>query len=227
MWGSLKSDLQELVSVVTEDTNVVLEKIQDEKKVKQATAALREAERRMTMEETYVVPLLPTEDEEELDEEEKTKIEEFQKAFDLESKTDQISELLEAYPDSVKLQFEDLVPQVVRYEDFWERFFYRCDEARIQSEWDEEEARAQQARAELVGSVSNFLGGAAKAVASSVATVTTAATSETGRPPFVLNTAVSEDEEEDEEEVRFAMHEPGTLYAHPSTLALVWLGRRR
>ena len=29
MWNYLKSDLQELVSVVTEDTNVVLEKIQD------------------------------------------------------------------------------------------------------------------------------------------------------------------------------------------------------
>lgn len=203
MWNYLKSDLQELVSVVTEDTNVVLEKIQDEQNVKKATAALREAERRMQMEETFLTPLLPGEEDDwELDEEETAAIHQFQKEFDLESKTDEIAGLLEQYSETLRPVFEEMVPEVVKYEDFWERFFYRCDETRIQAEWDAEDERAKQARAELVGSVSNFLGGAAKAVASGVATVTTAAASDTGRPPFVLNSAISDDDEEDEEEVR-------------------------
>lgn len=198
MWSYLKSDIEELISVVKEDSNVVLEKIQDEQAVKKATAASREAERRMAMEETYLVPLLTNDgDDDDMDPKERTDIQEYLKDFQVDDKTDEISHLLEEH-DILREYFEALVPTELTYEEFWSRFFYRCDQVRIQEMADAEEEAARRARAELVGSVSTFFGGAAKTIASSVADVVT---TKDGRPPFVMNTAVDEDGDDEEEEL--------------------------
>ena len=71
-----------------------------------------EAVRRSTLIDTYLTPL----------ECENT-------AFDANSKTDEISEILKTHK-SVEELFSSLVPQEVTYEEFWERYFYRCDEIR-------------------------------------------------------------------------------------------------
>lgn len=254
MWSYLKSDLEELVSVVKEDTSIALEKYADDSEAKKHNAAVKEAVRRMSVEETFTVPLLATtttakntasaaaagikesssaagsvasgnvsvdsataasaNDDEPVDSAEAMRVEVFLKSFDINERTDEISDFLGKHPDTLRKYFEDLVPEVVRYEDFWERFFYRCDENLIEREWAAEEERNRKARAELVGSVSNFFGVAAKAVASGVASALTeddagnpgrskgslqSIFGTSGRPPFVMNTAVDEDEDEEEQ----------------------------
>ena len=258
MWNFLKQDLAELVSTMQEDTHLVLERVEASQLTKRQTAALKEAERRMSLEETYLVPLLYSEEisdkeavekedgdgekslassvsadsnngskdtsdklriSEERDQEKRTilsdqdaeevqQIEAFLSEFQLEAKTSEISDLLEQHPETLQAYFEDLVPAVLSYADFWQRYFYRCDPVRIEAEWQLEEDRARLARQELVGKVSNLLGGAAKAVAFGVANALTeddqrllgqASKNNAPRPPFVLNTAVDEDEDDEEE----------------------------
>ena len=63
MWSSLKSDFAELVSVVQEDTTVVLEKMEDQREAQKSSAAIKEAKRRMGLEETFTIPLLQNEHE--------------------------------------------------------------------------------------------------------------------------------------------------------------------
>lgn len=232
MWSSLKSDLEELVSVVKEDTNIVLEKIAEDNEAKKASAAAKEAERRMSNEETFTIPLLKGTNVSSLSgsvdssfendsadqnqsadsDAEISRVDAFLKSLNINDRTDEISNLLEKHPNTLRLHFGTLVPEVIHYEDFWERFFYRCDEKQIEREWEEEHERARKARAELVGSVSNFFGVAAKAVASSVSNALTEddagnpgkAKSLVGlfgpsaRPPFVMNTALDEDDDEEE-----------------------------
>jgi BSD domain len=238
MWSYLKNDIAELVSVVKEDTNLVFEKVQaaDETEPKRITPAMKEAVRRMNEEETFTVLLftLPTkatsestestvspDGEEENDDihpadyAEAAEVETFRKSFDIKERTHEIADFLEKHPDTLKVQFESLVPEVVRYDEFWERFFYRCNEQRIESEWAAEDERARISRAELVGTVSSFFGNAAKAVATGVASALTedddtnpnrskglqGIFGAAGRPPFVMNTAVDEDDAEEEEEL--------------------------
>ena len=137
---------------------------------------------------------------------------EFMAVFSIDEKTDEISELLDLYPDTLKAHFENLVPTTVTYEDFWMRYFYRCDADRIQAEWDAEDEAIQRARAQAVqqgiSTVKNLLGGAVKAVRSTAGGASAGGTKAyfgaSGRPPFVMNTAVSEDDfdgEEEEEEL--------------------------
>ena len=169
-----------------------------------------------------------TNDEYEEDEEVSEDVKEFVASFSIDTKTDEIALLLDLHPDTLKAQFEKLVPTSVKYEQFWMRYFYRCDAERIQAEWDAEEAAARQARADAVkqglSTVRNLLGGAVKAVSSTLkdegngtspggglrlttnqaAKVASGYFGSAGRPPFVMNTAVSEDDfdgEEDEEEL--------------------------
>eukprot|EP00550_Attheya_septentrionalis_P002433 CAMPEP_0198282950 /NCGR_PEP_ID=MMETSP1449-20131203/2642_1 /TAXON_ID=420275 /ORGANISM="Attheya septentrionalis, Strain CCMP2084" /LENGTH=702 /DNA_ID=CAMNT_0043979371 /DNA_START=107 /DNA_END=2215 /DNA_ORIENTATION=+ len=175
--------------------------------------------------------------------------------FDIESRTDEISDILMRHPETVHEYFETLVPTEISYELFWMRYFYRCNVDRIAQEWQEERERARLARekaiSEGISSVKNLFGGAVKAVSQTVgvrgtetppnsASVGSAyekvqaelqqkkqGSSSTGgggiasslfgaggRPPFVMNTAVSdadsasyhasyhgeEEEDEDEEE---------------------------
>ena len=142
-------------------------------------------------------------------------VEAFLNDFNVTELTDEISKLLEEHPDTLRKQFETLVPVRINYKDFWTRYFYRCDAARIEHEWDTEDQRAREARAKLVGKVSNMLGGAAKVVATGMASALTedddgnirasssakrAFAGSAGRPPFVMNTAVDEDEDDEEEE---------------------------
>jgi BSD domain len=152
----------------------------------------------------------------EMEDDEIKQVQEYQATFNIDEQTDAISNALEQYPDSLRTQFEILVPEHVTYHEFWERYFYRCDAARIEQEWMIEEERSRAARQQLVSNVTSFFGGAAKAVAEGVANALTeddvgghaaknATVSGLGsifgthRPPFVMNTAVDEDDAEEEQ----------------------------
>jgi len=117
----------------------------------------------------------------------------------------------------VKKHFAELSPAPVSYEDFWKRYFYRCNEERIARQLAEETERARQARAAAIengiAAVTNLFGGAMKAVTDTIAPeddsgeARTTATGKKsffgagGRPPFVMNTAVDESGDDDEEEM--------------------------
>ena len=92
----------------------------------------------------------------------------FLQTFDIQSKTDEISAILSDQATSVGNHFENLVPVVVTYEQFWQRYYYRCDPERIQQEWDEEDERVRQERKQLIDkgkkAVGNLFGGAFKAI---------------------------------------------------------------
>jgi hypothetical protein len=218
MWSALRSDLKEFVSTVTEDTSNVLSKIdasfpdpddegQDTSQDEMATPHVQEALRRMTMRETFTAPLQVADNEDDAEGEdgdkdgddeddgaevEKKQLAEYLESFDIEAKTDEISQLLETHPDTLKVMFEEIVPATVSYEHFWQAYFYRCDPDRIDRLWAAEDERARAARQAVmtagISSVKNFLGGAVQAVSAS------------GRPPFVMNTAVDEDDDDEEEE---------------------------
>lgn len=166
--------------------------------------------------------------------EDEAEVRAFLDAFDLASNTDDIAATLEAHPDTVRAHFETLVPTHVTYEQFWQRYYYRCDETRIAAEWKAEQERSRLAREEAISgginTVKNLFGGALTALGNTVAPPPAAPSSsgsaayekfqaefqeqrrvETeaatggggrglasalfgkgGRPPFVLNTAVSD-----------------------------------
>jgi len=215
MWGALKSDLNEFVSTVAGDTSEALnrmdENFPDGEGKEQLSTAAEERLRRMEMHETFESPLISEDDPEPYKED----VKEFLADFSIDDKTDEIAKLLEENPDTLKLCFEALVADKVSYADFWERYFYRCDEDRIALEIEEEEkeqAAAREAAFQSLSSVGNLLGGAVKAAASSLVdngksdnsysmtpnqSTTPGIFGASGRPPFVMNTA--EDEEEDEE----------------------------
>jgi BSD domain len=260
MWNALKADFQEFVSTVTEDTSNVLSKldagldkdedgVKDDDVVEDAESGDDDAVKNQKMANvvnhrelkeimtllrdhpgTYTEPLT--------DEDDKEAVDEYLKNFSIESKTDEIAEVLKEHEETVKKQFEELCPTRVSYSDFWTRYFYRCDEERIARQLAEETERARQARAEAfeagVKSVTNFFGGAVAAVANTIAPEATDGEDGNsggginffgakGRPPFVMNTAVDEsgddelqgDEEEelgwdddDEEDLGFDQDTP-------------------
>eukprot|EP00549_Striatella_unipunctata_P004445 CAMPEP_0118706566 /NCGR_PEP_ID=MMETSP0800-20121206/20638_1 /TAXON_ID=210618 ORGANISM="Striatella unipunctata, Strain CCMP2910" /NCGR_SAMPLE_ID=MMETSP0800 /ASSEMBLY_ACC=CAM_ASM_000638 /LENGTH=514 /DNA_ID=CAMNT_0006609133 /DNA_START=153 /DNA_END=1697 /DNA_ORIENTATION=+ len=231
MWAALRSDLKEFVSSVAEETSGALDAIDNQLGASNSedsrpffspqsayqgrnffTSGLyddalelpsleEELERFRNLEDTYTLPL----DEQDED------VKNFLATFVVKDKTEDIAVLLEAHPETIKRLFEELVPTTVAYNDFWTRYYYRCDEERIQSEWEKEEKRASEATAEAIrggmDSVKSVLGGAVKVV-SNIASDSTNLTGNKGffgapgRPPFVMNTAVDEDEgDEDEEEL--------------------------
>ena len=179
-------------------------------------AMMEEIDGLVREEETFTEPL-DTEDEEVI---------QFLNDFDVETKTDDISKLLEEYPDTLQVQFETLVPTHISYKEFWERYYFRCDEERIQRQWDLEQEAARKAREEAIANtvrgVKNLFGGAVKAVSSTLQAADDGVDAVTaspfqfappptdahksmfgasGRPPFVYNTAVDEDDDEEEEEL--------------------------
>jgi BSD domain len=144
---------------------------------------------------------------------EENEIRAFLDSFSLDAKTDEIAALLEAHPDTLKVSFEELVPTgEVTYQEFWQRYFYRCDPERIAAEWAAEDERvATEAsknrtnHAVALGftAVTNFLGGAVKAVSSSLAEDDAGVSNPNAakrRPPFVMS-ADSGDEDEEEVEL--------------------------
>jgi hypothetical protein len=182
--------------------------------------AAEEVERLMAEDETFTETL----------DSEDAEVKEFLETFDLEAKTDDIAKLLESYPDTLKAEFEALVPTQVQYKDFWERYYFRCDEDRVMRDIRRQEEEARKARAEAiakgVNSVKSLFGGAVKAVSSTLEQYDHAqdergdstfahlgdstATGKSGsaggrglfghRPPFVMNTAVDEDDGDEREE---------------------------
>eukprot|EP00591_Stephanopyxis_turris_P003420 CAMPEP_0195516968 /NCGR_PEP_ID=MMETSP0794_2-20130614/9405_1 /TAXON_ID=515487 /ORGANISM="Stephanopyxis turris, Strain CCMP 815" /LENGTH=576 /DNA_ID=CAMNT_0040645689 /DNA_START=36 /DNA_END=1766 /DNA_ORIENTATION=+ len=99
---------------------------------------------------------------------------------DDEALTETISKTLKSHPNTVQIHFSNLVPTEVTYEQFWVRYFYRCDEDRVEKQWEEEEeARiaARQAQKEAILNFAkeeftlakNFMGNAMKAVEKVVA----------------------------------------------------------
>lgn len=254
MWSTLRSDLTEFVTTVKDESTTVLasqkkkdggdddgdatsEREDQETEQQQhhshgiimgedgeviyedsdGGAVMEEIDRLVREEETFLEPL-DAEDEEVI---------EFVNEFDVEQKTDDISMLLEESPETLQVQFETLVPTQISYKEFWERYYFRCNEERIQRQWDEEHEAARKAREEAIANtvrgVKNLFGGAVKAVSSTLQAAddgVDAATAPSpfqstpppsgatgsmfgasGRPPFVMNTAVDEDEDEEEEEL--------------------------
>ena len=92
----------------------------------------------------------------------------FLTTFTLQSKTQEIGEILADSPDTTCKHFDYLVPQFVSYEQFWQRYYYRCDPERIQREWEEEEVRERIRRMELIENgkkrVQDLFGGALKSI---------------------------------------------------------------
>ena len=68
----------------------------------------------------------------------------FLDSFTMESKSKDIVKILEETPDTVGKHFDDLVPNAVTYEQFWQRYYFRCDPERIQQKWNKEEEHATQ-----------------------------------------------------------------------------------
>jgi DNA repair exonuclease SbcCD ATPase subunit len=92
----------------------------------------------------------------------------FLESFDMDSKSKEIGELLADNPDTIGKHFDCLVPDYVTYEQFWQRYFFRCDPERIKEEWQEEDERVRLQRQELINkgkqTVQNLFGGAFKAI---------------------------------------------------------------
>lgn len=92
----------------------------------------------------------------------------FLESFDMDSKSKEIGELLADNPDTIGKHFDCLVPDYVTYEQFWQRYFFRCDPERIKEEWQEEDERIRLQRQELINkgkqTVQNLFGGAFKAI---------------------------------------------------------------
>lgn len=168
---------------------------------------------------------------------------EFLKDFHIQEQTEDIGMVLNEHHDTVGLLFQNLVPMVVTYEQFWQRYYFRCDPDRIQQELDEEDERARKQRQEMLEkgkkTVQNLFGGALSAIKINQEAVSGKEASiyekyqteleekqraflkegkgedsqkekkeSTGfgslfsgkRPPFVMNTAVDEDIEDDSSE---------------------------
>ena len=177
-------------------------------------SAADEVARRRNDPDTYTVPL----DENDPD------VQAFVDAFDIDSKTNDIAKLLEQHPDTLRVRFEELATEEISYAQFWQRYFYRCNEERAAADREREEQEASEARAQaLAGSISTvrgFFGGAVKAVSQAVegtggagsdpvppsspflGTTDASGTGGAlsffgGRPPFVMNTAVDDDDDDD------------------------------
>jgi hypothetical protein len=126
-----------------------------------------EAQFRMAMEEIYQTPLLKSQlavegtsqcKGEAFDLElEAKETQVFLESFDISEKTEEIVALLDKHPDTLKARFDELVPLQVSYEDFWERYFFRCDVNRIVRVWTAEEERTRAAQNEAIGAWSKSL----------------------------------------------------------------------
>jgi len=199
MWSALRADLKEFVTTVTTDTSSALNLMDDNFPDVSLSSEEQEAIRRMKLEETYTSPLQNAEEE---DEEEETKkaVEEYLANFQIDEKTQDISGELEKYPDSLQPMFERLVPTTVSYNDFWQRYFYRCDVERIQDEWAAAEERERHERAQAVThslqGVRTFLGGAVQVVSKTLSEVDKEqdgedAEKQVGVSPFLGSTAAA------------------------------------
>jgi hypothetical protein len=203
MWAAIRSDLQEFVSGVADETDQVLQttplKKDDALDVPPnwqdwLPQAQEEVEQRCVDPDTYTEPL----------DESSAEVQTFLDQFDIETKTDEIAQLLQEKKDLQAL-FEELVPTEISYPLFWQRYFYRCtDLERVAKE-----LSAQPPSVKKSG-FGSLLGGALQAVSQTLDKADHVADDvpgsgmnifgSSGRPPFVMNTAVDEDEDNEEEE---------------------------
>ena len=100
----------------------------------------------------------------------------FLEEFKIGEKTNEIASLLETYPDTIKMFFETYVPESVTYEQFWQRYFFRCDVQRVESHWrkaEEEKAERERRRREMiqhgVDKATSIFGGAMKSIGQVIA----------------------------------------------------------
>jgi BSD domain len=83
------------------------------------------ANRRRNLADTYTEPLLPATDKD-------SNLEDFLGSFQLQHWKDDAALALARYPDTLLIHHERLVlGGLVTEQDFWSRYFYRCDERRI------------------------------------------------------------------------------------------------
>ena len=92
----------------------------------------------------------------------------FLDSFSMAAKAQEIGEILAENSDTTGKHFDSLVPNAVTYEQFWQRYYFRCDPERIQREWDEEDTKVRKERQEMIDKgkqkVQNLFGGALKAI---------------------------------------------------------------
>jgi DNA repair exonuclease SbcCD ATPase subunit len=188
----------------------------------------------MTCEAVFLDDLI---EESETGDEDDAEAKAFSDQFDIETKTEEISQLLEKYPGTLQTTFSNLSDQV-EYSDFWKRFFFRLSDERVEATYEayyaifvEKNAAAKKTGSSALKNVTNFLGGVVHrlveendiddidneddeeteddnnvvgAAATSAMNFLAGVGSRSGRPPFVLNTAVSDDDDDGEDEGKVA-----------------------
>mmetsp|Transcript_9075 Transcript_9075/g.13414 ORF Transcript_9075/g.13414 Transcript_9075/m.13414 type:complete len:688 (+) Transcript_9075:1406-3469(+) len=236
MWAALRSDLSELVHAVSDQTEQLREKIIDDdadsseqipntnnsdiyldtdltgtailsdadisnepsssyEVTGMIQSAADEASRRSTLESTYITPL-----DENVEDELK-----FIATFNCDEMTEIIADVLKNKP-MVEEMFSQLVPTSVTYEEFWQRYFYRCDVERIEMEWQLKRDLQAKKRQELMDKGRNFISGFVGSALNAVAPVVTESSSasddyERPTPPLSQHGESLYDDEEEEEEL--------------------------
>jgi hypothetical protein len=122
---------------------------------------MQEAQLRMDVRSVYTTPLLDEDWNDSDEDDEKVTLEvqlvrDFFKTFNIVEKTGEISDLLETHPN-LQVYFQELVPVEVSYEDFWARFFFRCDPDRIEKVWKAQDERVRLARSKRFTSIKSKL----------------------------------------------------------------------
>lgn len=123
-------------------------------------SAEEEANIRRGRKETYTEPLRPQGkkfSKEELEDFKKFMSEFYKTIY---KRRDECSQLCAQYPDVLGKYYKELVPKKITYEEFWQRYFYRCDVDNINNEWNrrtlEETSELEQ---QLVSSVTDSVQG--------------------------------------------------------------------
>jgi hypothetical protein len=215
MWQALRSDLKEFVAVVTDPNNSKDGDDDDrEEEEEEVSPALEEALHRMGLDETYTQPLLDlgtdVDESTDIDSVAQKEGQDFIDSFSLDLYEEEIAAALETHGETLQPILQRLVPEVVSRKDFWMRYFFHCSLDRIQQEIAEQESRERFDRmSESLRGVKSFFGGAVQSVANSILEDDEGGfpaispfhmnSAGTRRPPFVMNTAVDEDDDEENE----------------------------
>jgi len=132
-------------------------------------SAEAEANIRRQRKETYTEPLRPKG--KKFSKEEMEDFKEFMMNFykTIYKRRDECSQLCAEYPDTIGKYCKELVPKQISYEEFWQRYFYRCDVDNINNEWNrrtlEETSELEQ---QLVSSVTDSVQGVTNFIKSAV-----------------------------------------------------------
>ena len=72
-------------------------------------------------------------------------------------RSEECQTVLKEHPNTVAVHYANLVPKQISYEDFWQRYFLRCDETRVVAEWDRAASKAKKMRAARVEEIQQSL----------------------------------------------------------------------